>query len=356
MRAASSGLQRWIASVVLFLAIGVSTLTAHAQTPATAPLAEVNGFAITAKDVEQAIAAKLAPLEEQIYTLKRNEIDALVTQRLLAEEAAKRGMTVAALLDAEVTSKVALVTEKEIEDYYNANKTRMRDDEATARPQIRTNLQQRRLTARREAFLASLRSQAKIVVRLEAPAVARVDVSIAGSPVRGSPDAPVTIVEFSDFECPYCKQASTTIASVIAKYPGKIKFVYRDFPLENIHPQARRAALAARCAGQGGKFWEYHDVLFAQSPKLAPDDLRRYATQVGLDAGKFDACLVNGATDAALQKDIDEGNTLGITGTPVFYINGRTLRGAQRIDAFARVIDDELARTTASAGTGAKVQ
>ena len=112
--------------------------------------------------------------------------------------------------------------------------------------------------------------------------------------------------------------------------------------------------MAARCARDGGKFWEYHDVLFAQSPRLAPEDLKRYASQVGLDAAKFDACVASDAHDASVQKDIDEGTRLGITGTPVFFINGRSVRGAQRIEAFARVIDDELARTTASAGT--KVQ
>ncbi len=377
MRAAGSRFRRWIASVTdtrplaartiaipqrrwaaaLILVLGGSAGTTHAQTRAAEqPLAEVNGFAITAKDVERSLAPKLAPLEEQIYTLKRNEIDALVTQRLLAEEAAKRGVTVAALLDQEVTSKVSLVTEREIDIYYEANKARMRGDVDSARAQVRSTLQQQKLNAHRDAFLASLRSQAKIVVHLEPPPVVRVDVAIAGAPMRGSPDAPVTIVEFSDFECPFCKQASATMAAVMAKYPGKVRFVYRDLPLENIHPLARGAALAGRCAHEGGKFWEYHDVLFAQSPKLAPDDLRRYAIQVGLDAGKFDACLAGRANETALQKDIDEGNTLGITGTPVFYINGRLVRGAQRIDAFARVIDDELARTTASAGTGVKVQ
>ncbi len=347
---------RWTVAVALILVLGGSANTTYAQTPATEPLAEVNGFPITAKDVERSLAPKLAPLEEQIYTLKRNEIDALVTQRLLAQEAAKRGMTVAALLDQEVTSKVSLVTEREIDIYYEANKARMRGDVDSARAQIRSTLQQQKLNAYRDAFLNSLRAQAKIVVYLEPPPIARVDVAIAGAPMRGSPDAPVTIVEFSDFECPFCKQASATMAAVMAKYPGKVRFVYRDFPLETIHPLARGAALAGRCAREGGKFWEYHDVLFAQSPKLAPDDLKRYAAQVGLDAGKFDACLANRANETALQKDIDEGNALGITGTPVFYINGRTVRGAQRIDAFSRVIDDELARTTASAGTGTKVQ
>ena len=341
----NEGSNRFAMAVVgpLMLAFAVC---AGAQTTASETLAEVNGVAITAKDVEKALGVKLSQLEEQIYTMKRNEVDALVTQRLLEQEAARRGMTVPALLDAEVTSKVELVTEKEIEDYYRTNKGRMRGDEATVRTQIRNTLQQQKLTARRGAYLSTLRSQAKIVVRMEPPAVARVEVAIAGAPVRGAADAPVTIVEFSDFECPFCKQANATMAKVMEKYPGKIKLVYRDFPLDRIHPLARGAAEAGRCAQEGGKFWEFHDAMFAQSPKLATDDLKRYAKDVGLDTAKFDACLASGRHKDGVQKDLDEGNKLGITGTPVFFINGRAVRGAQPIDAFSRVIDDELTRTT----------
>ena len=265
----------------LILAIAASAPAARAQASSAEPVAEVNGVAITAKDVERSLGAKLSELEEKIYTLKRNEIDALVAQRLLEQEAARRGVSVAALLDEEVTSKVALVTEKEIEDSYRINKARMRGDEASVRAQIRSQLQQQKLTARRGAYLASLRSQAKIVVRLEPPAATRVDVAIAGAPVRGPADAGVTIIEFSDFECPFCKQAQGTVSRIMERYAGKIRLAYRDYPLENIHPLARRAAEAAQCARDGGKFWEYHDVLFAQSPKLAPEDLKRYAREVG---------------------------------------------------------------------------
>jgi protein-disulfide isomerase len=207
-------------------------------------------------------------------------------------------------------------------------------------------LQQQKLNARQEAFLASLRSNAKIVDRLEPPLAARVDVPIDGAPVRGPADARVTVVEFSDFECPFCKRANGTMASLLEKYSGKIKLVYRDFPLEAIHPLARKAAEAARCARDGGKFWEYHDVLFAESPKLAPEDLKRYAVQVGLDAAKFNACLASGSQSASVQSDIDEGQRLGITATPVFFINGRSVKGAQPTEAFARVIDDELSRSS----------
>ncbi len=338
----------WVSAALgaLIMAAALAIPEALAQATANEALAEVNGETITAKDLQTRAGAKLSSLEEQIYALKRAELDALIAQHLLAQEAAKRGIAVAALMDDEITSKVALVTEKEIDEYYNANKARLRGDEATVRPRIRQLLQQQKLNARQEVFLSSLRSNAKIVDRLEPPLAARVDVPVAGAPVRGAPDARVTVVEFSDFECPFCKRANGTMASLLEKYSGKIKLVYRDFPLENIHPLARRAAEAARCARDGGKFWEYHDVLFAQSPKLAPEDLKRYAVQVGLDAEKFDGCLASGANSAGVQGDIDEGQRLGVTATPVFFINGRSVRGAQPAETFARVIDDELARTS----------
>ena len=312
------------------------------------PLAEVNGETIMAEELNRVLGAKLAKLEEQIYDLKRTELDALIARRLLAQEAAKRGISVPTLLDSEVTAKLGLVSEKEIEDFYQANKSRMRGDDTDIRQKIRAFLQQQKLNAGREVFVESLRSQGKVVVRLQPPAAIRVQVSTDGAPVRGATDAPVTIVEFSDFECPFCKQTHPTLKQLLERYPGKVRLAYRDFPLDSIHPQARRAAEAARCASDQGKFWEYHDVLFTQSPQLTLEDLRRYAGQVGLDITKFDGCLAAGVHKTTVQRDLDEGNRLGITGTPAFFINGRTLSGAQPLDAFTRLIEQELAGVAAS--------
>lgn len=156
--------------------------------------------------------------------------------------------------------------------------------------------------------------------------------------------APVTIVEFSDFECPYCKQVVPTLTQLLSRYPEKVKLVFRDFPLDSIHPQARKAAEAARCAEDQGKFWEYHDALFANAPKLGAEELAAYARQVGLDVASFQRCLGSGTHAAAVQKSVDEGIRLGVTGTPAFFINGELLSGAQPLDAFARVIERELAR------------
>jgi protein-disulfide isomerase len=336
-----TGLVLPLATSMLFFALGMAG--AQDKTPAAGPLAEVNDEPITGKDLEQGIGTTLSQLEEQIYGLKRRELEALIAKRLIAQEAARRGVAVSALVDTEVTAKVPPVTEQDIDTFYQANKARMRGDEAKVREQIRTNLQQQNLAARREEFVNSLRARAKIVTRLPRPPVVRMDVRTEGGPVRGSAEAPVTLVEFSDFQCPFCKRSQATLNQLLERYPGKLKIVYRDFPLDQLHPQARGASEAARCAGDQGKFWDYHDVLFTQAPPLSPDAMRRYAEQAGLDLVAFDRCLSSGQHRDAVQRDVEEGMRLGVTGTPAFFINGRPLVGAQQIEAFTRVIDEELA-------------
>jgi protein-disulfide isomerase len=323
-------------------ALGIEPVAAG--TPATEPLAEVNGDAITTAELERALGAKLSTLEEQIYTLKRQELESLIAQRLLAQEAVRRGIPITALVDAEVTAKVGLVTEQEIEAFYTANKARLRGDEASLRDNIRAHLQEQKLTARRQRFVGSLRSQSKVLVHLQAPPVVRVVVPTDGAPVRGLAEAPVTVVEFSDFHCPFCKRAQGTLKQILERYPGKVRHVFRDFPVDGLHPQARQAAEGARCARDQGKFWEYHDVLFTNPPRATPDDLQRYAEQAGLDAPMFARCISTGTHRASVQRDLDEGIRLGVTGTPAFFINGRVLTGAQPLEAFARIIEEELSR------------
>jgi protein-disulfide isomerase len=330
----------WI--LTLLIALG---LPAAAQTPAKAePLAEVDGEGIAAEEVEKAVAAQLSKLEEQIYNLKRQKLEALIAERLLTREAATRGITVQALLDAEVTGKAEPVTEQEIETSYQANKARLKGDEATVREQIRTHLQKQKLAARSEGFVQSLRSQATVVVHLKAPAVFRAEVSIDGAPIKGSATAPVTIVEFSDFHCPFCKRVLPTLGQLESQYGDKVKLVFRDYPIDNLHPAARKAHEAARCSHEQGKFWAYHDALFANAPQASPEQLKTYAQEVGLDVPAFEQCVNSGAYQATVQRDVEEGTRVGVTGTPAFFINGRLLTGAQPLESFVRVIEEELAR------------
>jgi protein-disulfide isomerase len=155
----------------------------------------------------------------------------------------------------------------------------------------------------------------------------------------------VTIVEFSDYECPYCRQVEPTVKQLLAKYGDQVRISYRDYPLTAIHPQAMIAAEASRCALEQGKFWEYHDQLFA-APKLDKDALIEYARNLKLDDKQFGSCLSNQKYKADIEKDEQEGRKAGVNGTPAFFVNGVVLSGAQPQDAFTRVIDDELGRKT----------
>jgi protein-disulfide isomerase len=328
------------------VALTLITLSVYAGTPEPEPLAEVNGEAITGEDLGDALGVKLAKLEAQIYALKSQKLEALITQRLLAQEAARRGMTVAALLDGNVTGKVGLVTETEVEAFYQTNKSRFPGDEAAIREKIRASLQQRKLAAYRKVFVGALRANGQVRINLHPPPVIRVDVSTDGAPARGMAEAPVTLVEFSDFHCPFCKRVQPTLEKILDRYPQQVTLVFRDFPLDKLHPRARRAAEAARCAHEQGKFWKYHDLLFTNAPRASSEDLRTYAEQVGLDGEKFQVCLSDGGQQAAVQQDVVDGARLGITGTPMFFINGRPLSGAIPLERFVQVIEEELARSS----------
>lgn len=330
----------WVLMLLVALALPIAAETP----PKGEPLAEVDGIIISSDEVEKALAPQLMKLEEQIYNLKRQRLDALINEKLLTREAAKRGISIPALLDAEITSKVGLVTEQEIESFYDANKGRFKGEESSVRDQIRQLLQNQKLQARREAFLQSLRSQAQVVVNLKAPPVFRAEIKVDGAPFKGPAKAPVTIVEYTDFHCPFCKQVLPTITQLLSRYSEKVKVVFKDYPIDSLHPAARRGHEAARCADEQGKFWPYHDLLFQNAPRASAEDLKTYAQKAGLKLPEFDKCFSSGKYKAAVQADVAEGNRVGVTGTPAFFINGRLVSGAQPLDNFVRVIEDELGR------------
>jgi len=307
-------------------------------------LAEVDGNAITRQEVEKSLAGQLGNLEEQIYNLKRQGLDALIDGKLLAKEAAKRKTTVQMLLEAEVSSRVAPVTETEIEIFYRTNKARFSGDDAEVRERVHTYLQNQKLNQRRREFLDSLRAQAKVAVYLKAPPILRADIKVGGAPFKGNENASVTIVEFTDFHCPFCKRALPMLDQLLSRYGKKVKLVFKDFPIDRLHPNARKAHEAARCAKEQGNFWPYHDKIFATAPKASPDHLKTYAREIGLDAAAFELCFNTRKHQAAVESAIEEGQRAGVTGTPTFLINGRLVVGAKPLEVFARMIDEELAQ------------
>ncbi|MEE8126066.1 MAG: thioredoxin domain-containing protein [Nitrospirales bacterium] len=331
-----------LGGLALLLMSGVTVV--WSENSESAPLAEVNGQAITVEDLERALGAKLAKLQEEIYTIKRKELQAMIADRLLAQEAEKRGISIKVLMEEEVMTKVGVVLETEITAAVQANKSQMEMNEDDFRKKIREALYQQKVNAQFNRFLDTLRARSDIRISLRPPPVIRLEVSTDGAPFRGMAEAPVTLVEFSDFHCPFCKRVQPTLGKVLERYPKNVKLVFRDFPLDKLHPQARRAAEAARCTIEQGKFWEYHDLLFTNAPRASSEDLRTYAGQVGLDESQFQSCLSDGGQQAAVQQDVEEGVRLGITGTPMFFINGRPLSGALPLERFVQVIEEELVR------------
>jgi protein-disulfide isomerase len=300
----------------------------------------VAGKPIPAKDVDDVIRAQMMELRAREYQLRSQALDALVAQALIEKEAQVRGVTTEALYHSEVEAR-AVVTEAEAKAYYEANKARMgTTSEADALRQIQAGLSKQRETERRAAFARELRAKYEVKVLLEPY---RVPVEIGTAPVRGNPKAPVTIVEFSDFQCPYCHRARPAVKRVREVYGDQVRFVFRHFPLD-FHAQAEKAGEAAACAGDQGKFWEMHDLLWASPGKLQVADLKAHAETLGLDTAAFNQCLDSGRRDGLVEADLEAGKSYGVSGTPAFFVNGRSLVGAQPFEAFAQVIDDELQR------------
>jgi protein-disulfide isomerase len=304
-------------------------------------VAQVGGASITLEEVDRRAAGKLQRLRNEEYDVRRQALDEMIVERLFQKEAAERGVTQDALLKAEVDAKVTPPTAGDVKTVYEQNRavagTRTLADLA---PVIERSLREHRLAERAAQFRDELKAKTGVKVTLDAP---RVAVTVpADAPVLGPASAPVTIVEYLDYQCPYCHRAQGVVDEVLNRYPGKVRFVHRDFLLGK--PRSLPAARAARCAGEQGKFWEYHRDLLLSSGDMGDEDLRTRAAAMGLDAGKFSACVASDRFDADIKRSTESGNALGIDATPTFFINGRRLQGALPADQFAEVIDSELGR------------
>jgi protein-disulfide isomerase len=322
-------------------AVGSSVAGRPQAASGTGVVAEVNGGAILASELEQRAANRLIRLRQEEYETRSQVLDELIAERLVAAEAQKRGLSAEALLKQEVDAKAAAPAPAYVEQIYEQNKSRFGTaPRSDALVRIREVLGGRAVAERRAAFEKELRGKAKVAVRLEAP---RATVAIpAGAPATGPAAAPVTIVEFTDYQCPYCHRAQAVIDEVMQRYSGKVRLVHLDFPLDG-HPEAVPAARASRCAGEQGRFWEYHRGMMSRPGPLDTADLRGRAAMLKLDPAKFHACLASDRFDPAIRAELRQGTELGVSGTPAYFVNGRMLSGSRPIESFAEVIEAELA-------------
>jgi protein-disulfide isomerase len=338
---------KYFATVTIVLGLACSAPAQQAAPVQGSDVAaRVGDRAITLKDVDnrwrQADPAERAQAVQKVYDGRKTALDAIIAEMLIDEAASAKSVVPAEFMEAEVAGRVTPVTDAEVATFFKENQSQMQGrDLATMGPAVRRFLEEQgRATAYRN-LVAELRKAGPAVrLLLDAP---RYDVVVAADdPALGAADAPVTLVEFSDFQCPFCASVVPTIKRLRQTYGDRLRIVWKDFPLTAIHPQAFKAAEAGQCARDQGKFWEYHDLLFANQSALEPVSLKKYAADVGLDAASFDACLDTAKYTTRVQSQIEAGNRAGVSATPSAFINGRLVSGAHPYETFAAIIDEEF--------------
>jgi len=282
-----------------------------------------------------------AEIAKDLFELRRQSLESMIVRSLVTEEASKSGKGEDALLREIAEKGATKPDEAEIKKTYEEAKEQLGGmSYEQAKGMIESRLAQRKQQEAVLAYVEQLKQKANVKISLPEP---RTQVAATG-PAKGPDAAPITIVEFSDFQCPFCSKAKETADKVVANYAGKVRLVFRDYPLP-FHDKALKAAEAGQCAHEQGKFWEMHDEMFAHQDKLAPDELKASAKKLGLDAAKFDSCLDGGKFAELVQQSIKAGQSAGVSGTPAFFINGRMISGAQPFEKFKEIVDEELART-----------
>ncbi|MCZ6508553.1 MAG: thioredoxin domain-containing protein [Acidobacteria bacterium] len=309
--------------------------------PAAEILARVGETEITAREVEERVAAEMVRIASQRYQALQQGLNNAVSDRLIELEAAARDMTVEELIEVEVDANVAEISQAEVDAFYEGRKDQMRASKEQVAEQIKKYLRQQRSSKLRQTMIATLEGKYGVERYLLPP---RIAVASEGYPHKGPADAPVTIVEFSDFECPYCSRVLPSLDQVMENYGDSVRLVFRQFPLNSIHPRAQKAAEASLCANDQGKFWEMHDAMFDEQKSLGVDQLKEKAARLGLDTEQFNSCLDGDDFAPEVAADVAAGAAAGVTGTPAMFLNGRFVNGAVPYEQLAEIVDEELAR------------
>ncbi len=319
------------------------------RAPAGPVVARLDGVPIHQRELDQWLKddwlEAIAEDPTKVYELRRAGVEGVIDDALINRAAADSALSPDDYMDRE-TKALGPVTDEEIDEFYARYKDRIRpaDSLEQLRPQIRTFMEEDRPIR----VVTGLREAAEIEILLApppTPQVVRHDIPEGGAS-RGPADAPVTIVEFSDYQCPFCERVEDTLHELDRLYPNVLRFVYRHFPLD-IHHDALPAAKAAVCADEQSRFWDYHNLLFANQRALSTGHLLQYAAGLGLDEARFRVCLEAATTEQRVTNDMAIARAAGATATPTFFINGILLRGARELAAFRTIIDRELAQQQA---------
>ena len=309
-------------------------------------VAVVNGTKVLAADLDAKIEGELGEASQEfttkIHDLRRSTLEQMVMEKVVKQEADARGITEEALFKAEVEDKIEKPSDAALKELFEKLVAPQNPGLTfdAVKDQLAPRAMQQAQRTRIVAFMDELKAKYGVRLSLPAPKLPLTQVAATG-PAKGPESAKVTIVEFSDFECPFCSRATETVKQVVASYGNKVRLVFRHYPLP-FHKSAQKAAEAGACAADQDAFWKLHDAMFANQDNLSVDGLKKMAADAGLDGAKFDTCLDSGAKAELVKKDMEDGKKAGVSGTPAFFINGHKLSGAQPPEAFKDIIDAEL--------------
>lgn len=303
-------------------------------------IAIVGNITVNRAALQERTADRLLREKTEEYNAEMAALNEYIDELLLSREAARRNLGVTELLQREVNGRVPEVTETEARAVVENGSVYQGLPLDQALRAATAEIRARRTAKRRAEYVASLRSGTSVEIRLEPP---RLQHPISGGRTIGSADAPVSIVEFSDFQCPYCAALTASLTRLRTEYPSKIRLTFKQFPLP-MHPQAAKAAEASLCAAEQDRFWQMHDLLFNQQNTLAEARFSDIAEHIGINVVAFEKCVDSRKFFAEVNHDHAEAIGLGLTATPSLFINGRLLVGTKPYEALRAIIDDELKR------------
>jgi protein-disulfide isomerase len=310
-------------------------------------IANVGGVKVTMGELEQEESAKLLSAHYTYYQAETKALDELIDKRLLEQKAKSENLTLDQLIERDIKSQVKDPSEDQMKVYYEGLETEQPYE--AVRGKILDKIRELRTKKALSAYVKALRIQTEVYVTLAPP---RVNVDTQNAEMIGPQKPQVTVIEFADYECPYCQKVAADLKKLQSDLGDKVAFTYKDFPLP-MHARAEKAAEATRCAGKQGKFWEFHDELF-RTKGLDLEQLKAEARNLKLDGDAFDKCLDSGEEAAVVDKDRKEGMRLGLNGTPAFFINGHFMSGALDYATLRQVVEQQLAAPPQGAGSAGK--
>ncbi|MBI2378409.1 MAG: thioredoxin domain-containing protein [Deltaproteobacteria bacterium] len=256
---------------------------------------------------------------QEQFQAEQRELGQMLAEDLVNKAAAAKGQTPEAYMQAAMGE--LSISEAEINDFYAKNSGQIGAPLEAIRPQLEQHLRQQKAGQAQNRAIGDLMKAANVKFDIPPPTFEKAELVLTGRPTKGKADAKVTVAVFSDFQCPYCSRAAPSVESIVSAFPNDVKVVFFNYPLD-FHPMAMPSAIAATCAGDQGKFWEFHDAVFKRQNELSPQLIDSVAKELSLDAPKFDACRTNPETQKKIRDDMTQGEAAGVEGTPSFFING----------------------------------